>query len=65
MLPEAEVDSDTMKWWDTQPEAWKAHRENIETPEIIMPKYVEWLKGLPGKPVFVGYPAGFDFLFVY
>ena len=30
-----------------------------------MKAYVAWLKGLPGKPVFVGYPAGFDFLFVY
>jgi hypothetical protein len=26
---------------------------------------VAWLEALPGKPVFVGYPAGFDFLFVY
>ena len=30
-----------------------------------MPRYVAWLNSLPGKPVFVGYPAGFDFLFVY
>lgn len=30
-----------------------------------MTVYVAWLKGLPGKPVFVAYPAGFDFLFVY
>jgi len=30
-----------------------------------MARYVEWLEGLPGKPVFVAYPAGFDFLFVY
>jgi len=30
-----------------------------------MKAYVEWLKALPAKPVFVGYPAGFDFLFVY
>ena len=27
--------------------------------------YVGWLRKLPGKPVFVGYPAGYDFLFVY
>jgi hypothetical protein len=27
--------------------------------------YVAWLRTLPGKPVFVGYPAGFDFLFIY
>jgi hypothetical protein len=30
-----------------------------------MPDYAAWLKGLPGKPVFVGYPAAYDFLFVY
>jgi hypothetical protein len=30
-----------------------------------MRRYVSWLKALPGRPVFVGYPAGFDFLFVY
>jgi hypothetical protein len=30
-----------------------------------MPAYVAWLKALPGSPVFVAYPAGFDFLFVY
>jgi hypothetical protein len=26
---------------------------------------VSWIKSLEGKPVFVAYPAGFDFLFVY
>ena len=30
-----------------------------------MARYVSWIKGLTGKPVFVAYPAGFDFLFVY
>ncbi len=30
-----------------------------------MKNYVSWLKGLPARPVFVAYPAGFDFLFVY
>ena len=30
-----------------------------------MPAYVQWLKALPGRPVFVGYPAAFDFMFVY
>ena len=29
-----------------------------------MPQYVSWLKGLPGNPVFVGYPAAFDFMFI-
>ena len=30
-----------------------------------MPEYVAWLKGLPGEPTFVAYPAAFDFMFVY
>ena len=29
-----------------------------------MRRYVAWLKALPGRPVFVGYPAAFDFPFV-
>jgi hypothetical protein len=55
----------TAAWWATQPEAWAACRSHQEAPEQAMRRYVSWLKTLPGKPVFVAYPAGFDFLFVY
>ena len=64
-LPDAQGDPTTMAWWDTQPEAWAACRENLEPPEAAMVRYLQWLKELPGKPVFVAYPAAFDFLFVY
>jgi hypothetical protein len=64
-LPGASGLPATMDWWATQPEAWKACRENLRDPAEAMADYVKWLKKLPGKPVFVGYPAGFDFLFVY
>lgn len=30
-----------------------------------MPEYVTWLKALPGRAVFVAYPAAYDFMFVY
>ena len=30
-----------------------------------MARYVAWIEALQGRPVFVAYPAGFDFLFVY
>ena len=30
---------DTMAWWDTQPEAWKAATENPEAPETVMPSF--------------------------
>ena len=64
-LPGAVADPKTMQWWEQQPDAWAACRRNLETSEIAMPRYVAWIKLLPGKPVFVGYPASFDFLFVY
>ena len=37
----------------------------MESAAGALPAYAAWLKGLAGKPVFVAYPAGFDFLFVY
>jgi hypothetical protein len=64
-LPDAQGDPKTMDWWRGQPEAWAACRTNTRDPAVVMPEYVAWLKALPGKPVFVGYPAAYDFLFVY
>lgn len=65
ILPEAKANPSTMEWWLTQPEAWAACRENPQSPEKAMKEYVVWLKSLPGRPIFVGYPVGFDFTFIY
>lgn len=65
ILPGATAHPKTAEWWATQPEAWAACRSSLETPEIAMERYVTWIKSLKDKPVFVAYPAGFDFLFVY
>ena len=65
LLPGAQGDPQTMQWWQGQPQAWAACRSNLREPAEVMPEYVAWLKALPGKPVFVGYPAAYDFLFVY
>jgi hypothetical protein len=64
-LPGAQGAPHTMEWWRSQPEAWAACRADTRDAAVVMPEYVAWLKGLPGKPVFVGYPAAFDFMFVY
>jgi hypothetical protein len=64
MPPDTEPDERTMAWWSTQPSAWAACRVNLEEPKKAVTRYVAWLKGLPGKPVFVAYPAAFDFPFV-
>lgn len=65
LLSGASGDLDTMAWWKTQPEAWVSCRQSLISPEQAMREFVEWVGSLNGKPVFVAYPAGFDFLFVY
>jgi hypothetical protein len=65
LLEGAKGDAKTMEWWKTQPEAWAACRADTQAPEAAMRKYADWIKGLGHKPVFVAYPAGFDFMFVY
>lgn len=64
-LPGAKQDSDTMKWWKTQKPAWKEANKNQQDPKVAMKVYAKWLRSLPGKPVFVGYPASVDFTFIY
>ena len=64
-LPGAMGAPETMAWWQSQPEAWAACRTGLQPPEAAMKSYLAWLKELPGLPVFVGYPASYDFLFVY
>jgi hypothetical protein len=65
MLPGASGHADTMAWWKRNAAAWDACRRDPEPPEAAMLQYLAWTKGLPGRPVFVAYPAAFDFLFVY
>jgi hypothetical protein len=65
LLPGATGHPDTMKWWAGHREAWAACRQELRDPHEAMSDYVAWLEKLPGAPVFVGYPAAFDFMFVY
>ena len=65
LLPGAAGDPETMAWWAERADAWKAARANLRDPGEVMREYAAWLDSLPAKPVFVGYPASYDFLFVY
>lgn len=56
---------ETQVFWEKNPEAWAACRKDQEEPAAAMKRYLQWVMSLPGKPVFVGYPAAYDFLFVY
>jgi 3' exoribonuclease, RNase T-like len=65
LLPGAAGDPKTMEWWGTQPDTWEATRKDARDPAVVMADFVQWVNGLPGKPVFVGYPVAYDFMFVY
>ena len=68
-LEGAKANPETEAWWKTQPEAWDICRRDLQSPETAMKNYVKWVNDMSyksaGKPVFVAYPAGFDFLFMY
>ncbi len=65
-FPGSTEDEKTMtEFWAKYPKEYAATREAMYTPKIAMAAFDEWLTGLPGKPVMVAYPAGFDFTFIY
>jgi 3' exoribonuclease, RNase T-like len=64
-LPGSTPDPATVAWWAQHPEAFRACRADPRPPAEVMDRYVAWLEGLPHRPVFVGFPAGFDFTFIY
>ncbi len=64
-LPEAKPHPKTMAWWERNRKAWRACRRDCRDPAAAMLDYLSWLKALPGRPVFVAYPAAYDFMFVY
>lgn len=59
----------TKKFWDENPQAFEATRLNQVEPSKSIGNFIKWLKSLPVdyeyRCVFVGYPAGFDFTFIY
>jgi DNA polymerase III alpha subunit (gram-positive type) len=64
-LPEASQDLNTMLFWEDNKLAYDATRQNIIEPKLAMEQFSNWVNNFNCSPVFVGYPASFDFLFVY
>lgn len=64
-LPDAKQDPPTMQWWRRHNRAWNLCRKDLQKPKEAMAAYSKWLKSLGQKPVFVAYPASFDFTFIY
>jgi len=51
---------DTMAFWQTQPEAWKAATTGARPPEEIMPQFANWVETFPGLRAFAARPIMFD-----
>ena len=64
LLPGAHADPKTTVFWQGEPAAWAACRLDPRPPGEVFPEYAAWLKALPAKPVFVGFPVAFDYPFV-
>jgi hypothetical protein len=64
-LPDAGTHPKTMEWWKQFPDAWAACRREPRAPEAVMREYLAWLQSLSGQMVFVGWPATWDFMWIY
>jgi DNA polymerase III alpha subunit (gram-positive type) len=57
---------ETLKWWtEEMGPRYQYLLDNGKDPAQTMINFAAWVATLPGIPVFVAYPAGFDFTFVY
>lgn len=63
-LTGATPDVDTMAWWTKHPEAYAATQTDRCSAPIAMGDFRQWISCFV-RPVFVAYPAGFDFTFVH
>lgn len=58
-------DPSTMSFWEGNQQIWFEINENQVEPQIAMDEFRKWIREQPGTPAFVGYPGGWDFMFVY
>lgn len=67
LMEGTEPNDETMMFWnesEANKKAYERSRENLQDPVTVMQNYAAWLKTLPGQPIFVGYPAAYDFKWI-
>lgn len=64
LLPGANPHPETDAFWRDNQSAYDETRIDIVDPKTAMEDYDKFLKDLPGMPIFVGYPAAFDFKWI-
>lgn len=68
-LPLAKRCPEVMEWWKGHQDAWDKTQVDPAPPDLAMLSLAKWVRLLSDAhkavPVFVGYPATFDFSFIY
>lgn len=59
-LEEAIADPDTMTWLRSLPDVFAAATEGAVPPAGAMASYADWVRALPGAPVFTAHPLSMD-----
>lgn len=63
-LENASEHHSTMKWWRSQPEAWREVCKDAEAPNKVILEFYDWINRLGAEPVFVAHPIAVDYTFV-
>src|SRR5215471_10964614 len=67
-LEDATPDDDTMRWWETQPEAHAEVLAKTQDPARAIPEFADWCEitsaDHDARLTAVAWPAAFDFAFV-
>jgi 3' exoribonuclease, RNase T-like len=58
--PGHEPDAQTIAWWKSQPEAYKAATKNPRDPKDVMNEYADWIETFPEMRVFAAKPLLLD-----
>ena len=53
-------DPETAAFWRTQPDAYAAATGNPEPPGVVMARFVDWVRSLPGDAIFAAHPLALD-----
>ncbi len=68
-LPNASKHPKTMDWWKENKSAYDEATSCAENPLIVMNDFYVWLGNIEKEkkaiPIFLGWPLGFDYMFVY
>ena len=59
-LPGATPDACAMRWRQAHPEAWQSSTSDPKDPAAAISAWADWVRGLPGAPIFAAHPLAFD-----